>query len=52
MYKHEDIDIETFVKLLPMVSKPNRRSPKVIQIAKGLYKKKKNHFILWPRKSK
>jgi hypothetical protein len=52
MYKHENIDVEGFVKLLPLVSKPNRRSEKVIQIAKGLYKKRKPLFRLWPRKSK
>jgi hypothetical protein len=50
MHKHDNIDIETFLKLLPMVSKPTRRSPKVIQIAKGLYKKKKFKLKLWQRK--
>jgi hypothetical protein len=45
-----NIDIETFVKLLPLVSRPNRRSHIVIQIAKGLYKKKKKHFKLWQKR--
>jgi hypothetical protein len=45
---HNNIDIETFIKLLPLVSRPSRRSHKVIRIAKGYYKAKpKSKLFKW-----
>lgn len=40
--KHENIDIETVFRLLRLVKKPNRRSDKLIRIAKGYYHIKKS----------
>ncbi len=40
--KHENIDIDAILKLLPLISSPKKKSNKLIRIAKGYYSIKKS----------